>query len=283
MTRTIHDQFAKLCLAGFLEPFGTTEIGREITSEVRQIDLWFEPDPAKLASQDGLGLLGRMVLIPCLLEPYRNSIRASEILDCQSKLNEVRLELLRKAKSQNLRSSQVTLPRLWIISPTVSPKVLGEFSVIEKPDWLPGVHFLPDGQRAAIIAINQLPVSSETLWLRLLGRENVQSQAVSELMTLPKNHPFRVHALQQLMNLRKTLEARQDQNRDERGLIMGLSPIYLRWEEETLRKGEERGREEAWSVAIPALLRAGLTIEQVAEQLQVDIETVQRLSQPNEN
>lgn len=283
MTRTLHDQFAKLCLAGFLEPFGTAEIGRELTSEVRQVDLWFDPDPARLDSQAALGLLGRMVGLPCLLEPFRNAIQAGHILDCQSKLNEVRLELLRKAKSQKVRQSQVTLPQLWMISPTVSPGVLQAFGAIEKADWLPGVYFLPEGQRAAIVAINQLPVTSETLWLRLLGRERIQAQAVSELMMLPKNHPFRTHALQQLMNLRTTLEARQNLNRDERGLIMSLSPIYEQWEEETLRRGRQEGRqegrEEVWSQAFPILLETGLTVEQIAERFQVDVNTVQRVLQ----
>ncbi len=49
MTRIYHDQFAKQCLAGFLAPFGTTEISREITSEVRQVDVWFEPHGGKLS------------------------------------------------------------------------------------------------------------------------------------------------------------------------------------------------------------------------------------------
>jgi hypothetical protein len=178
MTRSLHDQFAKLCLAGFLESFGVAEIGREMTSEVRQVDLWFDPDPDRLAASQALGLLGRMVSTQCLLEPFRNPIQADHILDCQSKLNQVRLELLRKAKSQKQRRSQVTLPQLWILSPAVSPKVLHGFAAAEKSDWSSGVYFLPELQRAALVAINQLPVDRDTLWLRLLGRDSVQNQAI---------------------------------------------------------------------------------------------------------
>lgn len=244
MTRTPHDQFAKLCLAGFLEPFGDTEIGREITSEVRQIDIWFSPAPDRPALPEVLGVLGRMVSTQCLLEPFRNRVQIAHILDCQSKLNEVRLEFLRRAKSQKTRQSEVMLPRLWILSPAVSLKVLQDFAAVEQANWLPGLYFLPKAQRTAIVAINQLPVTPETLWLRILGRDRVQQQAITELTALSPDHPFRQHALEQLANLRITLQARQNLNRDERGLVMSLSPAYERWQEETVQQGRmERSRE----------------------------------------
>lgn len=174
MTRTPHDQFAKLCLAGFLEPFGIPKIGREIISEVRQVDVWFVPDVANLENQQTLGLLGRMVKTQRLLEPFRNRVQSGHILDCQSKLNDVRLELIRKAKSQKIQLSEIKLPWLWVLSPAASPKVLRGFGATEKSDWSPGMYFLPDDQRTALVAINQLPVGLETLWLRLLGRDTVQ-------------------------------------------------------------------------------------------------------------
>jgi hypothetical protein len=39
--------------------------------------------------------------------------------------------------------------------------------------------------RTAIVVIHQLPETSETLWLRLLGRGSVQEQALIELQALP--------------------------------------------------------------------------------------------------
>ncbi len=288
MSRTPHDQFAKLCLAGFLEPFGTAEIGREITNEVRQVDLLFNPNPTQPKAQQSLGLLGRMVSTQCLLEPFRNPIQSGHILDCQSKLNEVRLELLRKAKSQKLRLSQVTLPKLWILSPSVSSTILQGFGAAEKSNWSTGLYFLPKEQRTTLVAINQIPVNPETLWLRLLGRDSVQRAAIAELMNLPDTHPFRQHALEQLSNLRITLKARQNLNRDERGLIMSLSPLYERWHEEAIQQGRQEGRqeerEELLTRMVPFLLGNGFTIEQIAEQLQVAIAEVQRIAQtrPNE-
>lgn len=244
MTRIYHDQFAKQCLAGFLAPFGTTEISREITSEVRQVDVWFEPHGGKLTVEAGLGALGRMAQMPCLLEAFRNRVQADHVLGCQSKLNAARLELMRRAESQNLPLAQSARPRLWVLSPSVSQSVLQGFGAQETSNWYPGIFFLPNHQRTALVSIRQLPVNLETLWLRLLGRDRVQEAAIAELIALPSDHPFRSHALEQLANLRITIQTRQNLTNDERGLIMTLSPVYERWQTETLQQGRQEGRQE---------------------------------------
>ncbi len=252
MTRTPHDQFAKQCMSGFLEPFGKPLVSREITSEVRQVDVWFEPNPASAAeARQVLGLLGRMVEGPCLIEPFRNLVQAVDVRGCLGKLLDVEIELLRQAKRQKIPLPDSDLPRLWILAPTVSKSVWQGFGAVEKEDWSNGVYFLSAHLGCALVCIHQLPVSADTLWLRLLGRGTVQSQAVTELVALPAEHPFRRHTLEwspsgvegQLANLRVSLQARQNLNKDERGLIMSLSPVYERWKEETLLKGEqERSR-----------------------------------------
>jgi hypothetical protein len=60
------------------------------------------------------------------------------------------------------------------------------------------VYFLPELQKTALVAINQLPATTETLWLRLLGRDATQRQAVDELVALPERHPFRRNVLELL-------------------------------------------------------------------------------------
>ncbi|MBC6472158.1 MAG: hypothetical protein GDA48_04510 [Hormoscilla sp. GM102CHS1] len=56
MTRLVHDQFAKQYLSELLNLLGEVEISKEITSEVRQIDVFFIPaaDAASKAEQIGL-------------------------------------------------------------------------------------------------------------------------------------------------------------------------------------------------------------------------------------
>ena len=41
MTRFIHDRFAKEYLEELLSPIGTVNVGRDVTSEVREIDVYF--------------------------------------------------------------------------------------------------------------------------------------------------------------------------------------------------------------------------------------------------
>ena len=195
MTRTPHDQFAKQCMTGFLEPF-------------------------------------------------RNPVQAVDVRGCLGKLFDVEIELLRQAKRQKTPLPEADLPRLWILTPTVSKSVWQGFGAVEKDDWSEGMYFLPGHNRCVLVCIHQLPVSVDTLWLRLLGRGTVQSQAVTELVALPATHPFKRHTLEQLSNLRVSLQARQNLNKDERGLIMSLSPVYERWKEETLQKGKQQGEQE---------------------------------------
>ena len=269
MTRIHHDQFAKQCLGGFLAPFGTVAISREISSAVRQVDVWFVPGESSTVQLQALGVLGRMAQTPCLLEAFRNQIQATHILDCQSKLNEVRHEGLRSAKSQKLRLSEVEKPQLWLISPSVSRRVLEEFGAILDSDWTEGLYFLPKGQRIGVVAINQLLVTPETLWLRLMGRDRVQSAAISELMALPATTLFRSHALERLANLRLTIQARQNLSSDERGLIMTLSPVYEQWQAETLQQGRQEGRQEAGVAIVVRLLTRKVGELDPARRLQI--------------
>ncbi len=55
--------------------------------------------------------------------------------------------------------------------------------------------------------IDQLPTTLDTLWLRLLGRDQVQQQAIADLLALPSGDPNRERVLQLLISWRVTLEA----------------------------------------------------------------------------
>lgn len=163
-----HDQFAKNYLEQLLSPLGTVEISKEVSDETRQIDVFFSPNPEP--NPDYLGLLGRIVLNTVLIEPYRNPPNRSEIRNCLAKLLTILAELQRQAKRENQSYNEDNAPRLWILSPSASLTLLESIGAKLDPDWPEGVYFLPALYRTAIIAINQLPVTTETLWLRLLGR-----------------------------------------------------------------------------------------------------------------
>ena len=60
MRRFIRDRFAKEYLEELLSPLGTVNIGREVTSEVREVDIYFTPNTTSPAYSSSLGLLGKM-------------------------------------------------------------------------------------------------------------------------------------------------------------------------------------------------------------------------------
>ncbi len=132
---------------------------------------------------------------------------------------------------------------MWVLTPTISETRLSSFGTIQKEGWLSGVHFLPDALRTAIVAIHQLPQIPETLWVRLLGRGSVQSQAIVELQALPLNHPYQKATLELVYNLRENLRVNQELEEDDRELIMRLEPLYQRDREQAIQEGNKQGEQ----------------------------------------
>ncbi|MDJ0500971.1 MAG: hypothetical protein PX483_08980, partial [Nostocales cyanobacterium LE14-WE4] len=168
MTRQPHDQLAKEYLEELLAPLGEVKTSKDVKSEVQEIDVWFVPTTTAINSE--LGLLGKMAVTSCLFEPYRNAPNEIEIRSCLLKLYSVQGELLRQAKREKRSISEEELPFLWILTPTCSERILEGFGAKTKEGWEKGVYFLPKYQKAAIVAINQLPMTEDTLWLRVLGK-----------------------------------------------------------------------------------------------------------------
>ncbi len=245
MTRFIHDQFAKQYLKELLTPFGNVETSRDIAGEVRQIDVFFAPKAEPDVEPTALGILGQIAAKPAVLEPFRSPVQTGEIRSCLGKLFDVHAEYERVAARDNSRIVEADLPQLWILSPTVSDIMLAGFRALAEPEnWVNGIYFLGGSLKAAIIAIHQLPRTPETLWLRVLGKGNVQKQAIAELRELPSDNFFRLSALELLYNLRTILEVRQDIDREDRELIMELSPLYLQRLEDATQRGIQQGIQE---------------------------------------
>lgn len=206
MTRFPHDQFAKDYLKELLAPLGKVETSRDVSGELREIDVWFAPYLSEpTGDAQVLGLLGRFASSSSIFEPFRNAVTPSLIRSCMSKLFDVHAELERQAKREKTSVQEADLPRLWILSPTASVALLNGFkAILDEDNWIPGVYFLGAYFRTAIVAIHQLPRIEETLWLRILGK-GIQEQAIDELTALAEDNPFRANALEMLYNLRVNL------------------------------------------------------------------------------
>jgi hypothetical protein len=244
MTRFIHDKFAKDYLEELLKDYGEVKASEKVSGEIKEIDVLFTPAKQQTSKLQILGLLGRLAENPAIIEPYRNPASSDEICDCILKLLEVKASLRREAKANKIKLQESEIPKLWILTPTISETRLSSFRTIQKEGWLSGVHFLADAMRSAIVAIHQLPQTQETLWLRLLGRGSVQSQAIIELQALPLDHPYQKATLELVYNLRENLRVNQELETDDRELIMRLEPLYQRNREQAKEEGRQEGKQE---------------------------------------
>ncbi|MDF5737112.1 MULTISPECIES: hypothetical protein [unclassified Nostoc] len=103
---------------------------------------------------------------------------------------------------------------------------------------------MPEYLRTVIVTIHQFVSISETLWLRIIGRGNVQKQAIDELEALTPDNPFRKAALELLYNLQQNLQVTPNQDEEDRELLMPLAPLYQQEDrEQAIQEGEQRGLE----------------------------------------
>ncbi len=242
MTRFIHDQFAKDYLEELLSPFGECQAPLEIRSEIRQVDVFFTPTTESQNAPEVLGLLGKLASTISLFEPFRNPVTINEIRTCVLKLLEVHTDYIRRANREKTKITEDNYPKLWILTPTASSKILENIGAkTDGNNWGEGVYLLAPFLRTGLIVIHQLPETLDTLWLRMLGRGSVQQKAIDKLAELPEGNQFRENALLLLSSLRSNLEVSSELEQEDRELIMRLSPLLLDKLEAATQSGIEQG------------------------------------------
>jgi hypothetical protein len=290
MPRKAHDSFVKEWMQELLTDFGTVETEVEIAGEVGTIDVLFYPAEHSLYPLEPLGYFGQILAQPSIIEAFRNAISEWDIRNCKGKLWMLEGELRRVAKRDGRSPHQVEAPLLWILTPTLSKKLQKKFVPPSDKDQEKGIYFLLEGEKTVIVVIHQLPKTLDTLWLRLLGRDSVQKEAIATLFALPQDHPYRRLTLEHLSILQINLKARQNKTKAIKEVIMGLSPVYEQWREETLSQGRQEGRQEGQILLLNLLLEqkfgrvndrithqiAQLTSQQ-CEQLAIDLSQIKTL------
>ncbi|AFZ51886.1 DUF4351 domain-containing protein [Dactylococcopsis salina] len=236
MTRHPFDQLAKQLLEQLLTPCGKVEISREVPGEPRFIDLYFSPEANVTPNQATLGILAAMVQSPGLFEPFRNPPTLEEIESCLLKRLWLVSDLRRR---QALNNSNP--PLLWIIAPTLSQNLLTRLGAVKKENWLEGVYELAPAFQTVVIVVHQLPKTSETLWLRLLGKGRVQQQAVAEVIALPEGDTRRTEALRLLSVWKIIVEANPELPEGEE-VTMPLPQAFLEWEQQVEERGKKEGK-----------------------------------------
>lgn len=235
MTQHPFDQLAKQYLEEMLTPLGQVQRNFEVPGEAKYVDVWFTPTPgaSAIAAED---LLNRLAQTASLFEPFHNPPSRSEVRACLLKLFWLQEELRRRNPSAERALTEADLPRLWVIASTVSSPLLAELGAVERPEWLSGMYFAPDFYKSAFILTDQLPKTTETLGIRILGRGATQQAAIKEVKALAVNDPRRDRILRILANWKVTLELSESLITEDQEIIMALTQAYLEWEQTTERR-----------------------------------------------
>ncbi|MCC5616611.1 hypothetical protein LC605_16335 [Nostoc sp. CHAB 5836] len=247
MTQKFYSLFVEHYLEGLLSPLGSVEVSGVITGSERRGIVLFFPKGTIKTERHPLGLLAKVAQSDCSIEVYYEQIGETEVRSCLHKLLNVfsTLNCRSSAEGKTLDDDDDddNLPRLWILVPSASPDLLKGFGAqLELENWTTGIYFLPNVFRIAIVAINQLPVTSETLWLRLLGRGTIQKQAVSEIIALPSSDLVRRNVLEIIYRWRISVMTQTELTRDDQELIMNLTQAYEEARAQAVQEGVEQGQ-----------------------------------------
>jgi len=271
MTQFPHDEFVKEYIPDLIGEYGLAKAGEIVGSEMREIDVFFIPQKPVPTTPETLGLLGKLAQTTCLFEVFRNSIETHQIIECLSKLFDVQGKQRREKRKNKETISDNEIPFLWILTPTLSSNKLENFSAqLNKNIYGNGVYLFPPSLRSGLVVIHQLPVNQETLWLRMLGKGNVQQKAIEELKNLPPDYPHKDNIIELVLNLLTMLESNQKEGNilqpEDRELVMKLSPVYLERLAENKQQGILEGLQQG--------LQQGL--EQLQERIDRDKELIIR-------
>ncbi len=241
MSRIRFDQLAKQYLEDFLEPLGEIQRNLEVPGEPKFVDIWFTPIIPTPEPSIDLGLLNFIATTPCLIEPFHNAPTRHDIRTCLLKLLWVQEDQRRRAEQNQTALLEKNLPKLWILAATTTQPILHELGGQLPANGVAGIYVAPALYRLVVIAIDKLPSTEETLWLRILGRGQVQQRAIAELLALPQTDQRRSRALQLLTSWRVTLELSEPRDDEEGELMATLSQAYLEWEQVRIQQGIQQG------------------------------------------
>jgi hypothetical protein len=232
--RSRFDQFAKQMLREVLAPAGLVETDAEVSPDAQRIDVWFVPDPAKRRAREPFGLLARLTDRACLLEPFHATPGSDELVDCLQKLLSFRHIL-------SLRKPASPTPRMWVISSGRPASGLGALGFRKLRGWPRGLYEAAPALHLGLLVVSDLPITRDTLLLRLMGAGKVLERAIADLRALPKAAPERHAALPTLLRLRLDVPADPDARTvDDKEFMMSTEDVVEVWKRQMVNEGRRQ-------------------------------------------
>jgi hypothetical protein len=242
--RTRHDEWSKRALSLWLTALGDVELDVRIAGQSRRGDVLYTERRAVPAHRKRLGALGKLARGRVLFEISRNPFTHVELKSCVLKAVELEAKEARAARRAGRKRSQVVAPALCAITPSMSVPFAAQAGATPVSSGMEGQYTLAPMWGTMIVVVDELPRDRSTLWLRLLGRDEVQSEAVQELLDMSEQEPLRDATMALLVAWQQSLPPSVQQSEDEREMTMNLERVYERWERKTLAKGRAEGKAE---------------------------------------
>ncbi|HEX3481702.1 MAG TPA: hypothetical protein VHT91_42110 [Kofleriaceae bacterium] len=280
--RNRFDQLAKQIGKATLEGSGLTVVHAEITPEPLHADLLHEPDPAKAAERKRLGLLGRLVSIPCLLEPYSDAPSAEEFRACLTKHLAWWQQRARRQRADGKKSDERPRrkpvdPFLWILCGGAPSSILTKLTLKATSEWPAGVYlFANDVLRVGFVVASELPRERTTLLVRLMAAGSALPQAIEDLHALPPDAYERSAAERPLLHFQHAVAQQPTRTPDEQEF---LNTMLKTWEEtrtESLAEGRIENAAEyvldvlhARGIAVPPAARKRILAQKDPKQLKI--------------
>lgn len=214
-------------------------INPEIIAEAECVDVLFEPDP--IASKAVLGILGDLLIQPCIIESLRSLPTTQEFRTCLGHWLRWRVEsdgsiipvddeadLYSEDESEENDEDEALESdrRLLVIVSQMTAQQLEGWGAQLSRHHVAGLYELPPDHCTTIVCTRELPETTETLWLRLISRGSTQRKAIADLIKLETDHPLRSVALHPLQSWYQRL-CEDTLNRESKLLMQELSQTAL--------------------------------------------------------
>ncbi len=277
MSRTPFDTFAKDTMFAALQRAGHVETQSETRGHAQYVDLYFEPDAARLHTLKVFGWLHRIAATgPALMEFFHEPPDIREVRACITK-HGVWIEKHAKLKKP--------APHLWLICAGRPQRSLTALGFRRNRRWPSGTYTLPPGWGVTALVVSELPRVRQTLLLRLLGAGRVLSRAIIELDALPVDEPEPLVAAHNLIELLGVIRGNPAVAAELEDLMNALQRSE-NWRNNLLAQGRREGRREARQETVAEILKKQLKLKfprtPAADLARIDTATLRQLSKWSE-
>jgi hypothetical protein len=167
------------------------------------------------------------------------------------------------------------MPMQWVISAGRPESGIEGLWLRPMNSWPSGIYEGPPLLWTRLVVVSELPVTRDTLLLRLLGAGRVLQQAIAELKVLEAEAPERTLALPILVRLRLEIPADPaKQTNDDQEFLMNTQDIVETWCREAIDEGRAKARADD---VLTALRVRGIAVPEAARKRILAQSDLQRL------